>query len=139
MLRNVLLAVVLGVVVMPLADADTFGTKKRAPKPSEYGNVVIDNHAARADSDPIVFPHWVHRAKYTCRLCHVDLGFAMTAGETGITDEDNRNGLYCGACHDGQQPCVRDRFCGGARFCRRSSYVEVGGSGSPQISIVFYL
>ena len=88
-MRNVLLAVALAVVVLSQADADTFGTKKRTPKPSEYGNVVIDNHAARDDSDPILFPHWLHRAKYTCRLCHVDLGFSMIAGETGIADEDN--------------------------------------------------
>jgi c(7)-type cytochrome triheme protein len=83
------------------AVTQTFGVKKRTPKASEYGNVVMKNHAARVDSDPVVFPHWLHRAKYTCRLCHVDLGFAMTAGETGVSEEDNRNGLYCGACHNG--------------------------------------
>jgi c(7)-type cytochrome triheme protein len=81
----------------------TFGVKKRTPKPDEYGNVVMRNHAARVDSDPVVFPHWLHRAKYTCRLCHVDLGFAMTGGETGVSEEDNQNGLYCGACHNGTE------------------------------------
>lgn len=81
--------------------AQTFGTKKRTPKPDEYGNVVMSNYAARVDSDPVLFPHWLHRAKYTCRLCHVDLGFAMTANETMVSEEDNRNGLYCGACHNG--------------------------------------
>lgn len=92
------LALALGAVV----SAQTFGVKKRTPKPDEYGTVVMNNYAARVDSDPVVFPHWLHRAKYTCRLCHVDLGFAMTARETMVTEEDNQNGLYCGACHNGE-------------------------------------
>ncbi len=81
--------------------AQTFGVKKRTPKPSEFGNVVMDNHSERTDSAPVVFAHWLHRSRFTCRLCHVDLGFAMTANQTGVTEEDNRYGLYCGACHDG--------------------------------------
>lgn len=91
-----------GVVALPLG-GQTFGVKKRTPKPSEYGNVVMANHAARVDSDPVLFPHWLHRARYTCRLCHVDLGFAMTADATGVTEVDNQNGLYCGACHNGSE------------------------------------
>ena len=82
--------------------AQTFGTKKRTPKPHEYGTVEINNHSTRAGEKAVVFPHWLHRAKYTCRLCHIDLGFAMTAGETNILEEDNTNGLYCGACHNGE-------------------------------------
>jgi c(7)-type cytochrome triheme protein len=81
--------------------AQTFGTKKRAPKPDEYGNVVISNYSKRARMPPVLFRHWFHRSRYTCRLCHVDLGFAMEAGQTLIREEDNRNGLYCGACHNG--------------------------------------
>ena len=82
MTRNGLLVAALAVVVLSPADADTFGTKKRTPKPSEYGNVVIDNHAARVDSDPIVFPHWLHRAKYTCRLCGAPGHRCLGGGET---------------------------------------------------------
>jgi c(7)-type cytochrome triheme protein len=127
MVRKGLLAVVLAVVVLSQADADTFGTKKRTPKPSEYGNVVIDNHAARDDSDPILFPHWLHRAKYTCRLCHVDLGFAMTAGETGITDADNRQGLYCGACHDGTEAFAQEETAENGDVIRHCARCHSGG------------
>lgn len=98
---TVLFLVVIGIATAALTQ--TFGVKKRTPKPSEYGNVVMSNYAARVDSDPVVFPHWLHRAKYTCRLCHVDLGFAMIADETGVSEEDNQNGLYCGACHNGTE------------------------------------
>jgi c(7)-type cytochrome triheme protein len=79
--------------------AQTFGVKKRAPKPDEFGNVVINNFSEKNNVAPVVFKHWLHRAKYTCRLCHVDLGFAMEAGGTQIREADNKSGLYCGACH----------------------------------------
>ncbi len=96
-----LLVIALVIAVVSAGSAQTFGVKKRTPRPDEYGNVVMNNHAARVDSNPVVFTHWLHRAKYTCRLCHVDLGFAMTANETGVSEQDNRNGLYCGSCHNG--------------------------------------
>lgn len=82
--------------------AQTFGTKKRMPRPNEYGNVVMDNYSSKAEMAGVVFAHWLHRSKFTCRLCHVDLGFAMAAGETQMREDDNRMGLYCGACHDGK-------------------------------------
>ena len=71
--------------------------------PSEYGRVIIKNYSRRAGLAPVVFDHWVHRSRFTCRLCHVDIGFAMNAGETHITAAMNRQGLYCGACHDGKR------------------------------------
>jgi c(7)-type cytochrome triheme protein len=49
----------------------------------------------------VVFNHWLHRARFTCRLCHVDIGFAMEAGGTRIKAETNEKGFYCGSCHNG--------------------------------------
>src|ERR1700760_4009880 len=77
------------------------GTKKRRPLPYEYGRVVISNYPEK-EMAPVVFEHWIHRTKYTCRVCHVDVGFAMKAGATGITAADNAKGNYCGACHNGK-------------------------------------
>jgi hypothetical protein len=37
--------------------------------PAMYGRVVLDSHAARSPG-PVVFDHWLHRSKFTCRLCH---------------------------------------------------------------------
>ncbi len=79
------------------------GMMKRRPLPYEYGRVVINNYSERAGFAPVVFEHWLHREKFTCRLCHVDLAFAMKAGATGIKATDNMNGYYCGACHDGKR------------------------------------
>ncbi|RMG73133.1 MAG: hypothetical protein D6710_03880, partial [Nitrospirae bacterium] len=66
-------------LVYSIVNGETFGVKKRMPKPHEYGNIVIDNYSTKKNIAPVVFNHWLHRAKYTCRLCHVDIGFAMKA------------------------------------------------------------
>lgn len=78
------------------------GVKKRRPLPYEYGQVELNNFSQKAGRAPVVFEHWLHRAKFTCRLCHVDIGFAMKAGATGINAADNMQGYYCGACHNGK-------------------------------------
>lgn len=78
------------------------GVKKKRPLPHEFGRVVINNYSERAGMAPVVFDHWVHRAQFTCRLCHVDLAFGMKAGATDIKAADNMKGFYCGACHNGK-------------------------------------
>ena len=86
-------------LALPSAARAEASGKKRRPLPYEYGTVVIKNHSEAAGLAPVVFEHWLHRAKYTCRLCHVDIGFAMKAGATDIKAADNMRGFYCGACH----------------------------------------
>jgi len=78
------------------------GAKKRRPLPYEYGRVVMGNYSEQANPAPVVFEHWIHRAKFGCRVCHVDIGFAMKAGGTGIRSADNARGYYCGTCHNGK-------------------------------------
>lgn len=78
------------------------GVKKMRPPPRDFGKITINNYSERAQLAPVVFNHWLHRAKYTCSLCHVDLGFAMSANETKMKAEDNISGNYCGACHNGK-------------------------------------
>jgi len=87
--------------VLP-AFAQGKGVKKRRPLPDESGNVVMNNLSQKNGLAPVVFSHWVHRAKFTCRLCHVDIAFAMEANGTQMREEDNRKGYYCGACHNGK-------------------------------------
>jgi c(7)-type cytochrome triheme protein len=72
------------------------------PPPHRYGTVVLDNSSSKAGMAPAVFEHWRHRLLYTCRLCHVDVGFALEAGVTRISADTNRAKLHCGACHNGQ-------------------------------------
>jgi c(7)-type cytochrome triheme protein len=77
------------------------GTKKRKPLPYEFGSVTLSNYSQQAGMAPVVFDHWVHRKNFTCRLCHVDIGFGMTANSTKVRAADNSKGYFCGACHNG--------------------------------------
>jgi len=78
------------------------GVKKKRPLPYDYGRVIINNYSEKVGLAPVVFDHWLHRAKFTCRLCHVDIGFAMKTGATDIKADDNMKGYYCGTCHNGK-------------------------------------
>jgi c(7)-type cytochrome triheme protein len=91
------------VVLMTLAFADQYGFRKKRPAYHEYANVVINNFSEKNNIAPVVYNHWLHRSRYTCRVCHMDLNFAMKAGGTGITEASNKKGLYCGACHNGKE------------------------------------
>jgi len=71
------------------------------PIPHVYGSVIIRNFSNQAGLAPVRFDHWLHRAFYTCRLCHVDIGFAMEANATKIDADTNMKGFYCGSCHNG--------------------------------------
>jgi len=89
------------ILVAGLALGQT-GVKKKRALPHEFGNVVINNYSDKAGLAPVEFNHWLHRGIYTCRLCHVDIAFAMKAGGSNIKAADNMRGFYCGVCHDGK-------------------------------------
>ncbi|MBT8429646.1 MAG: hypothetical protein KJN79_07000 [Gammaproteobacteria bacterium] len=50
---------------------------------------------------PVVFPHWFHRMRFRCKVCHHELGFEMRAGANDVTMDDIIDGRYCGMCHNG--------------------------------------
>ncbi|HEX2768583.1 MAG TPA: c(7)-type cytochrome triheme domain-containing protein [Geobacteraceae bacterium] len=103
-MKKLFLSLTLTVIVCAgIAFAQGGVRKKRVPL-YEYGNVTINNFSTKAGLAPVVFQHWSHRAKYTCRVCHVDIGFAMRGGETRIKAADNMRGFYCGTCHNGSMP-----------------------------------
>ncbi len=47
------------------------------------------------------FPHWVHRIRYRCTTCHMNL-FEPRAGTNEITMVDIEEGRSCGECHNGR-------------------------------------
>ena len=55
------------------------------------------------DFPPAIFPHWLHRVKFKCFVCHSKtVGFEeMKAGSAPVTMEAIEKGKYCGACHKG--------------------------------------
>jgi len=100
-MKKIFFAIFLLLLFAGLTLAQT-GVKKKRPLPYDYGKVIINNFSEKEGLAPVVFDHWLHRAKFTCRLCHVDIGFAMKAGATGIKSADNMKGYYCGTCHNGK-------------------------------------
>lgn len=71
------------------------------PADAEYGDVVLNQYSSDADMRPVVFPHWFHRIRFRCKVCHGDLGFAFKAGGNDINMMKIIDGQYCGACHNG--------------------------------------
>jgi c(7)-type cytochrome triheme protein len=69
---------------------------------AEYGDVVINNYSDAAGMRPVVFPHWFHRIRFRCKVCHADLGFKFKAGGNEMNMLKIIDGEYCGACHNGE-------------------------------------
>ena len=72
------------------------------PAQAEYGDVVINNFSDAAGMRPVVFPHWFHRVRFRCKVCHADLGFQFKAGGNQINMLKIIDGQFCGACHNGE-------------------------------------
>jgi c(7)-type cytochrome triheme protein len=68
---------------------------------AEYGDVVMNNYSDAAGMRPAVFPHWFHRVRFRCKVCHSDLGFKFKAGGNEINMLKIIDGQFCGACHNG--------------------------------------
>ena len=79
------------------------------PAAAEYGDVVLNHRAEKEGSRPVIFPHWFHRIRYQCSVCHTELGFKMRAGANQVLMRDISNGQFCGACHNGQLAWGADR------------------------------
>ena len=72
-----------------------------APR-AEYGDVVLNQRSEAEGVRPVVFPHWFHRVRFRCAVCHGELQFKMRVGANDIQMKDIADGRFCGACHNGQ-------------------------------------
>ncbi len=105
--KSFLIALLLVTVISLLAEmAFSRGdlTLPRLPAPVDYGDVLMDRAPEKANKIvPVIFSHWVHRTKYTCRVCHGELEFSMKANETGVVCGDGEvKNRYCTSCHNGK-------------------------------------
>lgn len=82
---------ILGVLLMLLAPLAAH---------AEYGDVVFNKRAEKAGVRPVIFPHWFHRIRFRCKVCHSELGFEMRAGANEVLMSDIVNGKFCGMCHN---------------------------------------
>ena len=76
---------------------------------AEYADVVLNKHAEAEGVRPVVFPHWFHRVRFRCAVCHDELGFKMRAGANEVTMKDIVDGKFCGGCHNGDIAWSPDR------------------------------
>jgi c(7)-type cytochrome triheme protein len=70
---------------------------------AEYGDVVLNSKSAsmkKANVKPVMFPHWFHRIRFKCKVCHEDI-FIIKKGANDINMSKIMRGEYCGKCHNG--------------------------------------
>lgn len=69
---------------------------------AEYADVVLNRNSEKEGMRPVIFPHWFHRIRFRCKVCHNELGFKMRAGSNDMTMGNIIEGEYCGMCHNGE-------------------------------------
>ncbi len=99
--RDLNINLLLALIVLLLLIMVTLDLMNPRSAHAEYADVVINNYSDEAGMRPVVFPHWFHRIRFRCKVCHADLGFKFDAGGNDINMLKIIDGEYCGACHDG--------------------------------------
>ncbi len=87
---RILIGIALGVLISQNANA-------------VLGDITFQRQAEGAglDTPAAVFPHWFHRVRYKCYVCHSTI-FKMKAGANVINMQDIMAGKSCGICHNGE-------------------------------------
>jgi c(7)-type cytochrome triheme protein len=71
------------------------------PAKAEYADVILNRYSDDEGMRPVIYPHWFHRIRFRCKVCHHELGFVMRAGANDVTMADIIDGRFCGMCHNG--------------------------------------
>ena len=80
------------------------------PAQAQYGDIILNRLAEKDGMRPVIFPHWFHRIRFRCSVCHVQIGFQLRAGGDDIDMVKIIGGKYCGACHN-------DKIAWGSSHC----------------------
>lgn len=67
-----------------------------------YGDIVFEANGASKELLAPYFPHWKHRIRYRCSVCHEKI-FKMERGGNKMNMGLFKEGKFCGECHDGQE------------------------------------
>ncbi len=65
----------------------------------------------KAGLPPVIYPHWVHRIWFECKVCHNDI-FIMKRWRNEISQEKIVAGKQCGVCHNGKIAFSAEERCG---------------------------
>jgi len=94
---------------------------------AEYGDIVLNSKAEamrEAEVDDVLFPHWFHRIRYRCSVCHEKI-FTLKAGSNDISiSAISIEHQMCGTCHNGTVAWE-------ALECDRCHSIEPGWSAGP--------
>ncbi len=77
------------------------------------GNFVMKTHLKEMEAEglsPVLFPHWVHRIWFKCKVCHDEI-FIMKRWTNDISQQKILQGKQCGVCHNGKMAFGADRDC----------------------------
>ncbi|MFZ3072366.1 MAG: c(7)-type cytochrome triheme domain-containing protein [Thermodesulfobacteriota bacterium] len=94
--------------------------KKRVEEKEKYkreekvpGNFVLMTHNEEMERQklaPVLYPHWVHRLFFRCKVCHEGIE-KMKRGANDISHKTMAEGKFCGACHNGKLSFPADKDC----------------------------
>lgn len=116
--------ITLALLLLIVGEAAANFTLPAPPPREEFGSILIDRISTANGQQAVTFSHWLHRTKFTCRVCHGELDFLMKTNSTEITERANRGGKFCGACHNGK---IAFRHNGNCEKCHNG---EIGYSNS---------
>ncbi len=77
------------------------------------GNFVMKENMVemeKAGLAPVIYPHWVHRIWFECKVCHQDISI-MNRWRNKISHTEIENGEQCGVCHNGKIAFGVDKEC----------------------------
>lgn len=80
------------------AEAEKLKEAEKVP-----GNFVMATHneeMSKKGLAPVIYPHWIHRAFFRCKVCHEDI-FVMKRNANNISQANIQEGKQCGVCHNG--------------------------------------
>jgi c(7)-type cytochrome triheme protein len=80
-----------------------WGVFLSTPASAEYGDIVLNSKSEsmqKAGVNPVLFPHWFHRIRFKCKVCHENI-FQMKKGSNDIEMGAIMEGRFCGECHNG--------------------------------------
>ncbi|MDH5648167.1 MAG: hypothetical protein OEY67_00810 [Gammaproteobacteria bacterium] len=66
------------------------------------GNIIFEGKGSAKELPSSHFPHWRHRIRYRCSVCHEEL-FSMERGANIMSMAKFKQGEFCGKCHNGQE------------------------------------
>lgn len=82
-------------------------------KEEVLGNFVMKEHFKQIETaglSPVLYPHWLHRIWFQCKVCHDDI-FAMKRSANNISQANIVQGKQCGICHNGKMAFSANEQC----------------------------